>query len=444
MLSMSTPGCTGTGPPAAVEHARQFARHLATLLENERAALVRFLLALVEFDGRRLWADLGYASLFDFLHRELGMSTGAAFYRKTAVALIHRFPEVADALADGRLCITSLGAVAKVVTPENARDVLPRFFHRSRREAREVAAAIAPDTAPPHRDVITTVASDTIVPVDVSASRRDAADLPGSDVLPNAGAAAPDSDAAARTTSGDVSGRELRVAPPSGSELRMELRRVPAADHVEPLTASLRRLHMTVSERWVRKLDALRAALSHSHPAGRAEEITEYALDVALEHIARKNGVTAKRRRSAASVDVAAADPPEKGRAKATRRPSQSRVVRERRRNPPQRNVAVNAAAPRTPARPGGSAREHIPAEVRRRVNERDGGRCQWKLHDGTLCGSNVRVQLDHVHPVALGGKSTIDNLRLLCARHNQLAARRAFGEAWMERFTAPRRADSS
>ncbi len=72
-------------------------------------------------------------------------------------------------------------------------------------------------------------------------------------------------------------------------------------------------------------------------------------------------------------------------------------------------------------------------------VTARDEGRCQWKLHDGGICGSSVRVQLDHVHPVALGGSSTPDNLRLLCERHNQLAARRVFGESWMEQFTTAR-----
>jgi hypothetical protein len=37
---------------------------------------------------------LGHASLFHFLHRELGMSKGAAHYRKTAAELIRRVPAV--------------------------------------------------------------------------------------------------------------------------------------------------------------------------------------------------------------------------------------------------------------------------------------------------------------------------------------------------------------
>jgi hypothetical protein len=78
--------------------------------------------------------------------------------------------------------------------------------------------------------------------------------------------------------------------------------------------------------------------------------------------------------------------------------------------------------------------RKAIPALVRREVLTRDGGRCQAKLHDGTVCGSRIRLQFDHVQPVALGGPSTTANVRVLCERHNQLAARRIFGDGWMDR----------
>jgi hypothetical protein len=43
------------------------------------------------------------------------------------------------------LCITSIVELAKVLTPENRDEVLPRFFHRSKREAMEVTAELRPD-----------------------------------------------------------------------------------------------------------------------------------------------------------------------------------------------------------------------------------------------------------------------------------------------------------
>jgi 5-methylcytosine-specific restriction endonuclease McrA len=39
-------------------------------------------------------------------------------------------------------------------------------------------------------------------------------------------------------------------------------------------------------------------------------------------------------------------------------------------------------------------------------------------------------VQIDHINPRSAGGPSTVENCRLACANHNDLAARRFFGDA--------------
>ena len=75
-----------------------------------------------------------------------------------------------------------------------------------------------------------------------------------------------------------------------------------------------------------------------------------------------------------------------------------------------------------------------IPAAVRRQVWERDGGRCAWVAEDGCRCGSRWKLEIDHIHPVALGGPSTIDNVRLLCRSHNDFHATLVFGREHMER----------
>jgi hypothetical protein len=88
--------------------ARDLTLRLADLLGRERGALAEFILALADFDRQRRWLELGHSSLFYFLHRELGLSKGAAFYRKTAAELVRRFPEIVEPLRDGRLCLTSV------------------------------------------------------------------------------------------------------------------------------------------------------------------------------------------------------------------------------------------------------------------------------------------------------------------------------------------------
>jgi hypothetical protein len=84
-----------------METARELSSRLHVLLRREQSAQADFLLALAAFDERRAWVDLGYSSLFHYLHRELGMSKGAAHYRKTATELINRVPAVVQPLREG-------------------------------------------------------------------------------------------------------------------------------------------------------------------------------------------------------------------------------------------------------------------------------------------------------------------------------------------------------
>jgi hypothetical protein len=58
-------------------------------------------------------------------------------------------------------------------------------------------------------------------------------------------------------------------------------------------------------------------------------------------------------------------------------------------------------------------SREHIADEVRLFVWQRDRGQC-------VKCGSNERLEFDHIIPVAKGGSSTERNIQLLCERCNR------------------------
>src|SRR5438105_4990979 len=67
-------------------------------------------------------------------------------------------------------------------------------------------------------------------------------------------------------------------------------------------------------------------------------------------------------------------------------------------------------------------------AEIKRRVWQRDQGRCGYVLESGKACGSRHALQYDHVKPQAIGGETTYENLRLRCRTHNRLEAIKIFG----------------
>lgn len=87
----------------------------------------------------------------------------------------------------------------------------------------------------------------------------------------------------------------------------------------------------------------------------------------------------------------------------------------------------------------------HIPAAIRRAVWARDGGRCTFEGDSGVRCETRTRLEYDHSRPVAKGGQTTVENLRLRCRAHDQYAAEQAFGTGFMrekrERARAARRA---
>src|SRR5689334_11979000 len=111
---------------------RLLAKRLAELLAREHAALADFLVALADFDRERRWLELGHASLFAFLRSELGLSKGPASYPNAAAALIQRCPEIVAPLRSGKLCLTTVVELSRVLTPQNQAEVLPRFLGASK------------------------------------------------------------------------------------------------------------------------------------------------------------------------------------------------------------------------------------------------------------------------------------------------------------------------
>jgi hypothetical protein len=109
--------------------------------------------------------QLGHASVFYYLHRDLKLSKGAAHYRKVAAQLIQEFPEVVAPFREGKLCITTVVELARVITPENSADVLPRFFYLSKQEAKAVAVGICPAAVVPKREVVTKVVNEAVTEV---------------------------------------------------------------------------------------------------------------------------------------------------------------------------------------------------------------------------------------------------------------------------------------
>jgi len=295
--------------------ARQQRDALKALLRKEQAAMADFLVALAAFDRRRGWEPLGHASLFAFLVADLRLSKSAAYYRRSAAELLQRFPEllqrfpeVIEPLHEGKLCLSTVGELAKVLTAENEAVVTPRFFSLSSREAQELVAELLPRAVPSTRMVVTRVQNQS-------------------------------------------------VASP--------------ATITQPL--------LTIASRAAFAPES--APLTDTHPA-------EVPLSRALTSDFAKGG---------GAVEGAG-----------TFLPKPTRSCRSR------------------PTCAGSTSTSAY-------------GWCRsWRpLDSGGCCGSTHRPELDHIIPWAEWGPTTVENLRVVCHRHNALAARHAFGERQVRRYAA-------
>ena len=215
--------------------------------------------------------------------RSLGLSRGMAHYRLVATRLVEQFPEMVEPLRDGRLCISSVIELARVITEENRAEVLPKFFDRSRQEAKQVAAEIRPAEVVPVRTVVTSGRASSTVELELIG-----------------------------VSPGTVQAQVERAVAPAPRTV------------VEPLTRQETRIHITVSPEFVALLKKAKAGQGHVQPGATDEQVLEAALEL----------LVAQQEKRKASV----------------------------------------------------------PAKVKREVRVRDGGKCQWPLASGGVCGSEART----------------------------------------------------
>jgi 5-methylcytosine-specific restriction endonuclease McrA len=174
----------------------------------------------------------------------------------------------------------------------------------------------------------------------------------------------------------------------------------PEPGRLIPIAAGRYELRATIDQATHDKLRKLQALLSHAVPSGDLAEVLGRAFDAAIQAFEKRR--YAKRAARADDTDV---------------RPARKR--------------------------PSKSAR-HIPADVRRAVHERDGARCSFVSATGRRCEETRFLQFDHILPLARGGTSTVENLRLRCRAHNQYEAERMFGAGFMAEKRASARGAAS
>jgi hypothetical protein len=291
--------------------------------------------------------------------------------------VLRRFPSLEGALRDGRLSLSTIALLGQVLTPENLEDLLARAAFKTKADVDHLVAAI--QTRPAPKDGIRKLPERRV--------EAAAAEIPA---LPLATPAESPSTATARVT---ATASTLPCPVPTIEAVPFP---APAPrsrpPEIRPVSETDWSLRVTVDGAFTADLETLRNLLSHKIPNGDLAAVLHEAIRCAIDKHGKRRGTVE-----------------------------------------PKRKRAVNAAASGAGEPPAASTRPS--AQVRREVTARDGGSCAWIGEEGRRCGSQWQLEIDHVQAAALGGKATVEEMRILCRRHNMLHAEQVFGREFMERF---------
>ena len=107
---------------------------LSTLVARDRRTTARLLAHIAEVDARRLYAPVGFPSMFAYCVNKLHLSEDEAYLRIHVARVAREFPALLPAVADGRLRIASVRRLAPYLTPANVDDLIVAAAHMTRED----------------------------------------------------------------------------------------------------------------------------------------------------------------------------------------------------------------------------------------------------------------------------------------------------------------------
>jgi hypothetical protein len=117
---------------------------LSALVATDRRTTAALLAHLAEVEARELFLPAACSSMHTYCVRVLRLAEEVAYKRIRAARAARRYPQIFDAIADGRLHVTGVVVLAPHLTDENIDEVLDAAAHRSKAELEMLVARLAP------------------------------------------------------------------------------------------------------------------------------------------------------------------------------------------------------------------------------------------------------------------------------------------------------------
>jgi hypothetical protein len=337
--------------------------NLKSSVLEERKLTTEVLEYLREIDRRRLYAESGHASLWDFCTKELGYSEGSASRRISSMRLLRDLPDLKEDLLAGKQNLSSLAQAQK--------------FFRIEEKHREVKLSLGEK-------------QEVLEKLEGKSTRECEKEL-------------------------------LKLSSAPIEIMKSEKQRSLDDKHTE--------LRLVLNSDLLEKLNRIQALRSHSDPSMSYAELLGFMADEVLK---RLDPMEKEKRRTKPKKEPQSVSPvftaEEVFRSMASRKVSSPPAPEVQKTTDSQKGSFATQSNSFGPALKMGR-RAPIPARIKRLIWLRDQGKCAYTNPEtGKICESRYFLEIDHVHPVALGGGNDPENLRLRCRAHNQRSAVRIFG----------------
>lgn len=383
------------------------ARELAV---REKRYGARLIAHIAEIGERGYHLELRYRNLFEYCVDRLNLSEGSVYRRTQVASVCRRFPQILEALSRGRLHLTGASLIAPHLTEDNVEELIGAACGKTRREVEAYLATVAPKEA--------------FAP----SIRKQPSSAPG-----------PLAENAAVLTPPGVT-PTARPAPPPAAPAGGGQR---SRDRLEPATEDRFNVRFSAGKAFTEKVTRLAEVLGIESPQNHLEEIFEVAVEIALEKKDPKRKAERRRRREARrqSHRRGEASAAERSSAAASRPGEACASERQSAAAPCPGDGKMNVEG----AQKSPQVARAVSPEVRERVLERAGHRCEYRGPDGARCRSRTGLQIEHTKPFAVYRTHDERFLRAFCPAHNLFAAERFYGREFVRRkITARRHARSA
>ena len=335
-----------------------------TLVQKERNINIHVLQHLQEIQSRKLYLKRGFSSLFEYAVKELGYSESSAYRRIKAMKLCKELPETKLKMAKGELNLCTASKL-QTVFEKQEKQIKNKAIQQQAMTTKMLLDKNKKDklNQKPTKNDAPIIHSEKSYYHEVPISREQKRDL----IKQVQGKSNKEAEKLLSSTFPEVCNEKEKIRNINNSKVEIKV---------------------ILDKDSQQKLEDLKKLLSHKSPNMSYGELFSLLAELGLNKYDPKRKINKKNNWIPACAGMTKNTP--------KRKPEKTSA---------QKNI------------------RYIPSVVRHHVWMRDQGQCTYICpKTKRRCSSNHLLQIDHVKPFSLGGTHEANNLRLLCANHNQFA----------------------